>query len=456
MKNIIAKYISLILLLSIGLVSCTQETYEAPDPITPDMLDASFTVIPDTSNLFHYSSNSLENVILHEWDVDNGLGYVRGTEIMSAVYDYAGEYLIKHRVAGVGGVISIDSTVITVDSSLVEEPTAPNLIEGGRFENESDIALWTIGGTESQDGVWTFENNKATLTAADWAGRGIYQAIEVKAGVSYQIDMLVSSSSGCTDTWFEVYCSNVDPSTVTGDYAEGGSLLQVNTWEGTGTAAFAQKFTTIVPNAGPNGVFTATTTGTAYLVIRGGGANMNDGIAITDVEMRALPAENLAQGGTFETEDDIAKWTLGGTDSQDGVWTFEDMRAILTATDWAGRGIYQAIEVIEGASYQIDMMISSTSGCTDTWFEVYCSDVDPSTVTGDYAEGGSLLQVNTWEGTGTTAFAQKFTTVTPNADANGVFTATTTGAVYLVIRGGGADMKDGIAITDVEFKIITE
>lgn len=449
----IAKYINLLLLtLVIGLVSCTQETYDAPTPVTADMLDASFTVVADTANIFHISANSLENIIFHEWDLDNSLGYSPGSETIDIVYEYAGEYLVKHRVAGAGGVISVDSTIVIVEKSLVEEPTAPNIVEGGSFESAEDIALWTLGGTGSLDGVWTFENNKATLTAADWAGRGIFQAVEVVAGMSYQIDMMVSSSSGCTDTWFEVYCGYTDPATVAEDYSEGGKLLEISTWAGTGTAAFAQKFTTVVPDSEPNGVFTATATGTAYLVIRGGGADMKDGISVSQVEMRALPAANLALGGTFETDEDIAQWSIGGTDSQDGVWTFADSKATLTASAWAGRGIYQAIEVVEGASYQIDMLVSSSSGCTDTWFEVYCGYTDPASASGDYNEGGKLLEISTWAGTGTAAFAQQFTTITPNAEPNGIFTATATGTAYLVIRGGGDNMGDGIAVTDVTFK----
>ncbi len=446
--------ISLVFAISIAMVSCTQETYEDQIRITSEMLDASFTTTPDTANIFHFSANGYENIMYHEWDVDNGLGYVRGRETIEASYVYAGEYLVKHRVAGAGGVLNIDSIIITVETSLVEEPSFPNLVEGGNFETASDIALWSVGATGSQDGVWTFENNKATLTAPAWAGRGIYQAIEVQAGVSYQIDMMVSSTTGCVDTWFEVYCGYTDPATVSEDYSEGGKLLEISTWAGTGTAAFAQKFTTIEPNAGPKGVFTATATGTVYLVIRGGGGDMKDGISVTNVEMRAIPPVNLALGGTFETEDDIAKWSIGGTGSLDGVWTFENNKATLTAPAWAGRGIYQAIEVVAGASYQIDMMVSSTSGCIDTWFEVYCGYTDPATVSEDYSEGGKLLEISTWAGTGTAAFAQKFTTITPNAEPKGVFTATTTGTVYLVIRGGGGEMKDGISVTDVEFKII--
>jgi len=289
MKKYIANYISLFILLSIGLISCTQETYEAPELITSDMLDAGFTVELVSANNYLITANSLENIIFHEWDLDNGLGFVQGTESSELSLPDAGDYEIIHRVAGAGGIYS--SEVSTVVSVPVSDPIAGNIVRGGKFDSEANIAEWTIGGTGSVDGVWTFADNKATLTASDWAGRGIYQAIEVEEGRSYQIDMYVSSTSGCTDTWFEVYCGYSDPAASSEDYSDGGKLLEISTWGGTATAAFGQNFSTIATNPEANGVFTATATGTVYLVIRGGGADMQDGISITNVEMRGIVSE---------------------------------------------------------------------------------------------------------------------------------------------------------------------
>jgi phage tail sheath gpL-like len=67
----------------------------------------------------------------------------------------------------------------------------------------------------------------------------------------------------------------------------------------------------------------------------------------------------------------------------------------------------------------------------------------------DYTEG-KLYEIKTWNGTGTAAFSGKIGVVGTATD-DGVFSATATGTVYLVIRGGGNDMMDGISITNVEF-----
>lgn len=290
MKHNIINYISYFFLLSaLGMVSCTQESYEAPETITSDMLDASFTVELVSANNYLLTTNSQENVIRNDWDLDDGLDFQSGTETVELSLPDAGDYEIIHRVSGIGGVYSSEvATTITVETS---DPVAGNIVRGGKFDSETNIAEWSIGGTGSTDGVWTFADNIATLIATGWGGRGIYQAIEVEEGRSYQIDMYISSTTGCTDTWFEVYCGYADPTTVDGDYTEGGSLLTINTWAGSGTGSFAQSFTTVATNPDANGVFTATATGTVYLVIRGGGGDMQEGISITNVEMRGISAE---------------------------------------------------------------------------------------------------------------------------------------------------------------------
>jgi hypothetical protein len=278
--------ISVVFAISLAVVSCTQETYEDQIKITSDMLDASFTVGTVSDNNYTLTAGN-EYVISHYWDFDDDLGYVSDANLVDLFLPDAGEYTIKHQVSGAGGIFSDEKSVsINVETS---DPVAGNLVKGGKFATEDDIAQWTIGGVPGGSGVWTFAGNKATLTASGWSGQGIYQAIEVVEERSYQIEMYVSSTTGCIDTWFEVYCGYADPTTVTGDYSDGGSLLAISTWGDTGTSAFGQKFTTISTNPEANGLFTATTSGTVYLVIRGGGNNMLEGISVTNVELRGIP-----------------------------------------------------------------------------------------------------------------------------------------------------------------------
>jgi PKD repeat protein len=113
-------------------------------------------------------------------------------------------------------------------------------------------------------------------------------------------------------------------------------------------------------------------------------------------------------------------------------------------------GIWQAIDVVAGHKYMVDMLASG-SGATDTWFEVYVGSQQP--VNGqDYSDGGKRLAINTWAGCGKTNFSGKLSKVQCDGAGN-TFTAATTGKMYLLIKSGGANLGlTGIAITNVELR----
>ncbi|BAX82579.1 hypothetical protein [Labilibaculum antarcticum] len=287
MKRIEIIYIGLfVMLTSLGVVSCTQDTYDDQEPVTEQMLDATFSNEVLSVNNFQITANSSKNVISNYWDLGDGTGYGIGSNSFELFLPDAGEYVIKHQVVGAGGIYSSEESVtVNVETS---DPIAGNIVSGGKFTSEDDIAQWTIGGTGAGNGIWDFSEGNANLTAPSWGGNGIYQGIQVEEGRSYQIEMYISSTTGCSDTWFEVYCGYSDPESVSGDYSEGGSLLKINTWEGSGNAPFAGKFTSVGSSTETNGVFTATATGTAYLLVRGGGGDMKEGISIDNVEVRSV------------------------------------------------------------------------------------------------------------------------------------------------------------------------
>lgn len=252
---------------------------------TKDQLSANFTITPVASSPNKFTVNaSSENYILSQWDLDDGAGFVNGSTKFDLFLPDAGTYTIKHNAVGIGGVIGATSSQTIVVST--SDPNSGNLIVGGKFATVADIAKWTI--TNPTGTPWTFTGGKATLKATGWAGNGIYQAVNVVAGKSYKINMVASSTSGCIDTWFEVYCGYGAPVAGT-DYSEGGKLYSISTWDGSGSTAFNGKISTIGTVAADNtGIFKATQTGTAYLVIRGGGNNMKDGISITNIEFRGM------------------------------------------------------------------------------------------------------------------------------------------------------------------------
>jgi len=247
---------------------------------TKETLSADFTVTPVASspNKFVVTANS-ENYILSQWNLDDGAGFVNGSTKFDLFLPDAGTYTIKHNAIGIGGIVGATASKTVVIAT--SDPNSGNLIVGGKFATDNDIAKWTLINPNATS--WIFANGKATLKSTN----GIYQAINVIAGKSYKINMLASSTSGCTDTWFEVYCGYGAPVQGT-DYNEGGKLYSINTWDGNGKTPFNGKISTIGTKAADNtGVFVATRTGTVYLVIRGGGG-LQDGISITNVEFRGI------------------------------------------------------------------------------------------------------------------------------------------------------------------------
>jgi len=74
--------------------------------------------------------------------------------------------------------------------------------------------------------------------------------------------------------------------------------------------------------------------------------------------------------------------------------------------------------------------------------------------TGDGNDSTWLRGINTWAGSGTSPFNGKISSVgsTNSNNPTGTFTATQTGVAYFAIRSGGNDMKEGISITNIEFR----
>ena len=169
-------------------------------------------------------------------------------------------------------------------------------------------------------------------------------------------------------------------------------------------------------------------------------------------------AGNLIQGGKFADATEVAKWTTSFPNpSGSAIWTFSPGKATFTAKGWERNVMYQVVNVEVGRTYQADALVSSTTGINDAWFEIYVGYAKPAAnadYSGDGADNTWLRGLNTWAGSGKTAFSGMISKVgSINANnTNGIFKATKTGPVYFAIRSGGNEMKSGVTITNVEFR----
>lgn len=288
------KFLKYTLCLGIAAVasSCVPDSVDGDgNGLTPTNSDASFTVTKTSENHYRLTASN-NNYIQSKWDLGIG-AFSPGPNIYDVFLPDEGTYNIQHQVVGQGGLVGgTASQTITVP---VSDPKAGNLIKGNQFTNAADVSNWSFSfPNPSGTALWTFADNKATFTAKYWERNVMYQAVQVVEGQKYQADAIVSSKSGVSDSWFEIYVGYKKPSAnedYTGDGTDSSWLRGINTWAGSGKVPFEKAKISVIGSKNsnnPDGTFTATKTGTAYFAIRSGGNDMKDGISITRVEFRGV------------------------------------------------------------------------------------------------------------------------------------------------------------------------
>ncbi|NOS94355.1 MAG: hypothetical protein HOP30_20770 [Cyclobacteriaceae bacterium] len=266
------------------LFGCQPEDISQGNGLTDTSLNAAFTIVADgtSPNKFTLKATN-KNYIMSKWDIGDGAGAFIGGMEQSIFLPDAGTYNITHTAVGKGASTASATSPITV---LTSDPNSGNIVQGGSFETSSDIAKWTILRISSSGTSWVFGGGKATVTGGGWNQQGFYQAITVIKDKTYKIDLVASSTTGVSNTWFEVYCSTTAP-TQDSDYSADGIKRNINTWDGCGGAAFSGKTSNVGCNSSKNvGTFKAPISGTMYLVIKCGGEDLKGGISVDNIEVR--------------------------------------------------------------------------------------------------------------------------------------------------------------------------
>lgn len=173
-----------------------------------------------------------------------------------------------------------------------------------------------------------------------------------------------------------------------------------------------------------------------------------------EVETSDPVAGNLVRGGKFADASDHAEWTILNISSGGANWTFNTGSATIVAGGWNQQAVYQAIEVVAGREYKIDMFVSG-NGNTDTWFEVMASTVVP--VQGSDYANNVVMGLSTWgEGCALGSFNGWLSSVgcvdnSYSSSRSNTVTFDTSGTIYLVIKCGG-NGTSGITIKNVEMR----
>lgn len=285
--NIYLKRGVLMLALALGTLHSCDDDVNENELIATDFNPA-FTITPVAGKMNTYVLTSQSNnYISSRWDIGYGPYMGKMTEEISL--PDAGTYTVTHIAVGAGGATKEVSHEIVVAQS---DPSKPNLVKGGFFNDAADVAQWTsLNLSPTGAAFWSFDTGSATIHAAGWAQEGIYQAIDVVKDKEYTIDMLVTSASGSDESWLEVYAGKSFPQP--GVEYKDNKVMGLSTWDGCAKSAFKGRLSIVgcVKNDGTASVSNVVkfdTTGKIYLLIRSGGNKFTkDGITIGRVEMRA-------------------------------------------------------------------------------------------------------------------------------------------------------------------------
>ena len=298
-----------LVMLTMWLISCGSDD---PEPIEPPF--ASFTVTVDDVNTLSVSfANTSIDGASFSWDFGDGTG-TSDQENPTYTYTAGGTYTVTLTVTNEGG--SDDASEEVNVSGF-----GPNLIVNGDFEAEdgwTELALWTAEDNAVLhgivDGQYMFQNASDPVSGDkyQWSNFALFQAVTLTAGSTYKLDADISSSSGTTATWFEVFLvkeAPIDESNIGGDavqfflksFGDGedcsgtpfdGGIIEV------ATQCTLNTFPLLIDD---EGFFTVTAddlngSGQVYLVFKTGSgfaaegdvAGYNDGVFMDNVELKEV------------------------------------------------------------------------------------------------------------------------------------------------------------------------
>lgn len=436
-------------LLAVTTLSCVDEVDEGTRPKSAD-----FTMTVNPTNLQEITfSNASEDASHFVWNFGDGTELSFEKDPVH-FYTEPGSYTVTLNARSKGG------SVIKRIPIVVEGNEAPNIIEGGDF---SDPGKWTIFSagmtlttTEFVNGGLKFSNGAGPAQTNALA----FITAEVEAGKTYKFSAKVKGS-GASNTWFQVYMSNVAP-TNESDYNE-GMYTGLNTWDGCGATAFNGNLSELgcqggAPGNGKGGMVSFNTSGTIYIVFKGGswdGSLGVDGITLDDVKLQEADVDNLIVGGDMSAAE---AWNIFKADMTQTTTEFVD--GGLKFSNGVGSAqtnvlVWTTAEVEAGKNYKFAASVKG-SGATNSWFEVLFGTTEPVS-DADYGNG-LYTGLSTWDGCATSAFNGNLATLGCKAGAagtnqSGVITFANSGTVYLVFKAGSWDGSlgaDGIVLDNVQ------
>lgn len=415
MKNLKNLNRILIALLALVMTSCADDDVVVDKPTGEDAA-FNYSFDPENPNMVIFKATPSDDNWYTHWDFGDNSS-AEGYEA-SKVYLSSGDYDVRFKVFTEGGTAETVQTIV-----INQDFQGPNILQNGEFNGSASWIVLPI-----TDGVdVSFQNDEATWSGGGGGQIAIYQPIQVLANNLYQISMDISGGP-LTDSWFEVYVGMAAP--VEGeDYTDGGIRLALNTWAGCGNEPFEGDFTDI-SCSGSGATFEFTEAGTAYILIRGGGANYGpNGVTIDNIAVRSLESSEVPSivDFSFQTSGLMATFSNSSSNMTNYTWDFGDGSG--TSTEENPSYTYS-----EGGVYNVTLTGSNDDETLEITKEVVVTDpmgaptagftVETSNLTATFTNTSSNATGYTWDfgdGSGT------------STEENPVYTYNTEGTYTVIL-----------------------
>jgi PKD repeat protein len=248
---------------------------------------ASFTVSPVSgkANTFVATAGT-NNIFQWYWNAGDGSSSALGGSSDTLFYPLAGNYRVTLTAFGHGG-YDTTSQIVEVDSN------APlvNVLVNPSLTTDSDWTILNTGATITTINFTPQGLNLSNSGASANTNGGIYQAVQVQAGITYTFSATVTTP-GSTNTWVEFYFGTTVP-TQGSDYTD-NKLWSLNTYSGCGGGAESGNIVNLncAGSGASNGQITFPSNETIYVVIKSGSYLGNlgtGGVNVTNVELGREP-----------------------------------------------------------------------------------------------------------------------------------------------------------------------
>jgi PKD repeat protein len=276
-------FLSLLATTAVLLNGCTPDNKNASLGAPPN---ATFTVSPLSGKANYYvAAASGSGIFQYYWNRGDGSASALGGANDTIFYPLAGNYRVTLTAFGHGGYDSV-TQIVQVDSNAPQV----NVLVNPSLTTDSGWTVLNVGGTQTTIAFTPQGLNLSNAPGSSTNG-GVYQAVQVKAGVVYTFSATVMTP-GSSGTWVEFYFGTTTP-TQGSDYTN-NKLWSLNTFAGCGSGPESGNIVQLncAGSGASTGQITFLQNETIYFVIKAGsyqGTLGAGGVTVSNVVLDMPP-----------------------------------------------------------------------------------------------------------------------------------------------------------------------